>query len=209
VEVAQLRDSRKRLVLDADAERRRIERDLHDGVQQHLVALAVTLQLASEAVQDDPRAARALLLDVARDVQETIDEAARLALRIHPPRLDSNSLRAALRSWAVSAGVRATIEVRLSMDYPSEAAETVYFCCVDALGHVSAGAHVTITVQADDGIVAFDVVDDGAHVPPTSSGVGLDRLRDRLDALGGELAVEPEPGGGTRVSGSIPLSLRG
>jgi signal transduction histidine kinase len=209
LEVEELRESRRRLLLAADSERRKIERDLHDGVQQHLVALAMKLQLASEALDSDPSAARALVEEIARDVQDANDEAVRLAERIHPPRLDSASLPAALRSWAQTAGVRTTIEIQLSASAPPEVAEALYFCCLGALEHIGAGAHVTITVREDDEMLAFEVVDDGAgSVARVASRVGLTALRDRVEALGGHLTVHSGPQGGTRVSGSIPRSLR-
>jgi signal transduction histidine kinase len=209
LEVEDLRESRKRILSEADASRRQIERDLHNGVQQHLVALAMKLQLAREAVEADPSAATVLLDEIANDVREAIDEAAGLAQRIHPPRLDSGSLQAALRSWALTAGVRTAIEIRMSTDFPPEVAETVYFCCLEALEHVSPGSHVTITVRDDGDMVAFEVVDDGARSPsPEASGSGLTALHDRVETLGGHLAVKATPREGTRVFGSIPRSLR-
>jgi signal transduction histidine kinase len=176
-----------------------IERELHDGVQQHLTALAVKLQLVGDAVENEPSAVAALLEEIARDVQDAIDEAALLAQRIRPPQLDSGSLQAALRIWALAAGVRATIDVQLSAESTPEASETVYFCCLGALAHVSAGADVTITVRDDDGTLSFAVV--GGM--PASSGSGFVALRDRVDALGGHLVAGSESDGRARISGSI------
>ena len=101
----------ERLVLAADADRRRIERELHDGVQQHLVALAVNLQLVDRLVDDDPTAAKAILEELGRDVSQALEEAAQLAQRIHPPLLDTGGLAAALRAAASSAGVSSSVEV--------------------------------------------------------------------------------------------------
>ena len=178
-----------------------IERELHDGVQQHLVALAANLKLAGESADADPAAAKALFAEMARDVQQALDEAAQLAERIHPPLLEAGGLAVALRSAAGRAGIRLSLDVAAGTSFPREVAEAVYWCCLEALEHAGAGARAAVTVREEQGAVAFEVVDDASR-----AGAGLDRLRDRLEALGGRLAVRPEPGGGTRVSGSLPLS---
>jgi signal transduction histidine kinase len=200
LELADLRASRKRLVLAADADRRMIERDLHERVQQHLVGLAVNLQLAGESADADPAAAKALLQEMGRDVQQALDETAELAQRIYPPLLEAGGLAAALRSAAVRADIRVSLEVA-GARYPPEVAAAIYWCCLEALEHAGAGAHATVTVRAEEGAVAFEVVEDGSR-----SDAGLDRLRDRVEALGGRLTIRSEPGNGTRVSGSLPLS---
>ncbi|MBA3333958.1 MAG: hypothetical protein H0U30_08205 [Actinobacteria bacterium] len=199
LEVAELRASRRRLVLAADADRRTIERDLHEGAQQHLVGLAVNLQLASQSADADPAATKALLDEMGRDVQQALDETAQLAQRIYPPLLEAGGLAAALRSAAVSAGIRVSLEVAAGASYSPEVAEAIYWCCLEALER--AGAHATVTVRADEGAVVFEVVGDGSR-----SDAGLDRLRDRVEALGGRLTIRSGPGRGTRVSGSLPLS---
>jgi signal transduction histidine kinase len=206
LEIAELRASRRRLVLAADASRRRIERELHDGVQQHLVALAMRLQLASEAVENDPSLLAALLAEVANDVQETIDEAARLAQRILPPALDSGGLTAALRSWALSAGMRATIEVRMGQAVPAETIEALYFCCLAALELVGGGAVATITVHDEAGLLAFEVVGNRPESVASAASDATLELSDRIDALDGQLAIRSEPDGSTMVSGSIPTA---
>ena len=199
-EVAELRASRRRLVLLADSDRRLLERELHQRVQQDLVALAVNLQLAEQAVDADPAAAKELLAEMGHDVQHALDGTAQLAERIYPPLLAAG-LAAALRSAAGAAGVRASLEVMADAVYPPEVAAAIYWCCVDALEHAGAGARATVTVRSEDGAVAFEVVDDGS-----GSGAALERLRDRIEALGGWLTIRSEPGRGTRVSGSLPLS---
>jgi signal transduction histidine kinase len=200
-EVAELRASRRRLVLAGDAERRMIERELHARVQQHLVALAVNLQLAEQAVDADPGAARALLAQMGRDAQHALDETAQLAQRIYPPLLEAGGLAAALRSAAGVAGVRVSLEVTAGASYPPEVAGAVYWCCLEALEHAAPGARATVTVRDEDGALAFEVVEDGSR-----SGAALDRLRDRVEALGGRVTIRSEPGRGTRVAGSLPLS---
>jgi signal transduction histidine kinase len=198
-EVEQLRASRVRLVRSADADRRRIERELHGGVQQHLVALAVRLQLLESALDSESAAARALLEEIARDVQDAVDEAARLAQRIYVPLLELG-LAAALRAAAVSAGVPASVEVSAGSSGPPETLNTVYTCWLEALEQ-PCDAVPAISVQEDAGALVFDVVW-GAG----ASAGQVEMLRDRVEALGGTLTIGPETGGGVRVSGSLPLS---
>jgi signal transduction histidine kinase len=206
LEVGELRASRERVVLAADADRRRIERDLHDGPQQHLVALAVNLELARGLVDADPAAASALLDEMGRDVQQALGETRKLAHLIYPPLLEAGGLAAALRAAAVSAGVPTGIEVTAGAGYPPEVAGVVYFCCFEVLERAGDGARATVTVREEEGALVFDVVEDGAGSATTASGAVLGRLRDRVEALGGQLAIRTEPGRGTRVSGSLPLS---
>jgi signal transduction histidine kinase len=203
LEAAELRASRKRLVLAADADRRLIERDLHTGVQQHLVALAVNLQRVSGLVDADPMAANALLEEMGHDVQQALDETAQLAQRIYAPLLESSGLAAALRSAVTMAGISVSIEVAAGSDYTPEFAGRVYLCCLEALASAEAGARATLEVRDENGMVAIELVEDGAP-----SAAGIDRLRDRIEALGGRLTIRPEPGRGTRVSGSLPLARR-
>jgi signal transduction histidine kinase len=199
LEVEELRASRRRLVLAADADRRMIERDLHERVQQHLVALAVNLQLASQSADADPAAAKALLEEMGRDVQRALDEAARLAERIYPPLLESGGLGAVLRSAAASAGISVTIEIEVGAEYPPEVARTVYLCWLDALGHARAGTRAKVTVQDENGKLAFEIVTDTPR--PEAE---LDWVRDRVDALGGRLEILSAPAQGTRFFGTLP-----
>jgi signal transduction histidine kinase len=206
VEVAELRASRERLVLAADADRRRIERDLHESVRQHLVALAVNLQRVGLWMNTDPAAAKELLDEMEHDVQQALDETAALAERIYPALLDAGGLAAALRSAAVRAGISASVDVRAGANRPPEVAATVYLCCLEALEHVSAGARATVTVRDEEEALGFEVVEDGARSAAVAgSDAGLDRLRDRVEALGGRLTIRSERGRGIRVSGSLPL----
>jgi signal transduction histidine kinase len=191
-----LRASRERLVLAADADRRAIERALHDGVHQRLIALAVNLQLARTLADGDPDEAKALLDEMGRDVQQALTEVALLAQRINPPLLEARGLGAALRAAATSAGIPVSVEVSATASYPPEVVSTVYLCCLEALEHAGAGA--TVVVRDEDGAIAFEVDTDGD--------AGLDRLCDRVEALGGQLTIGSAPDGGTHVSGSLPLS---
>ena len=208
LEVAELHASRKRLVQAADTERRTIERDLHEGVQQHLVGLAVNLQLARQLADTDRAAAKELLEEMGRDVQQALDETAQLAQQIYPPLLEAGGLAAALRAAATSIGIPVSVDVEAAAGCPPELVRTVYLCCLEALEHAGAEARATVTVRKEEGAIAFEVVEDGARSVATAARLdaGLDRLRDRVEALGGRLTVRSEPGRGTRISGSLPLS---
>lgn len=198
-ELAALRASRERLVLAADAERRRIERELHDGLQQQLVAVAVKLQLAHGLTEADPAAARALLEETEREVQQALDDTAELARRIYPPLLEARGLGAALRAAAASLGVRVSLDVA-GASYPPEIAAAVYWSCHDALEHVGAGARVTVTVRDEEDAVAFELVADDS-----GRAAGLEHLRDRVEALGGRLTISSAAGDRTRLAGSLPV----
>jgi signal transduction histidine kinase len=204
--VGELRTSRKRLVLAADADRCRIERKLHDGPQQHLVALAVNLQLARGLVDADPTAARVLLDEMGRHVREALDETRKLAHRIYPPLLEAGGLGPALRIAAAAAGVRTYVQVQAATAWPPEVAATVYFCCVEALEGLGAGSRSTITVHEENGALVFEIVEDGDGSGATTVSADLGWLRDRVETLGGQLAIAPNPGRGTRVLGSLPMS---
>jgi signal transduction histidine kinase len=176
-------------LLAADAERRKLEHAFHDGVQQHLVALAVKLQL----VNAESAEANALLDELRSDVQQALDEAAQLAQRIYPSMLDAGGLAVALRAVVATAGAPVSVDVDAGGRYPSEVLCTVYFLCLEALEQ----GLKRISVREDDGILAFDIVAGG--------GAKLDRLRDRVEALGGNFAVSSE-GRGVRVSGGLPIA---
>ena len=201
VEVEELRAVLKRLVVASDADRRMIERELHDGVQQHLIALAVNLQLAGQASGSDAAAARKLLEEMGRDVQQALDETSLLALRIYPATLEAGALGALLRSAAVSAGLPASVDVDAPSNHPPEVVMTVYLCWLNILACLSVKTRARIRVRESEDVLAFELVGNAA-----CSDADLDYLRDRVEALGGRLAVTSGSDGGTRVSGSLPLS---
>ena len=196
-EVAELRASQARLILAADADCRRIERDLHEGALQHLVALAVNLQLARQLVDADPDATKALLGQMERDVQQALGEAARLAERIYAPSLEAGGLAAALRAAAVNAGIPASVDVAAGSTYEPEITRTVYLCWLEALEHAGGEGRARVTVREEDGALTFEFA-------TGERSARFDGLRDRVEALGGRLTVE-SVGGGTRVYGSLPL----
>jgi signal transduction histidine kinase len=188
------------VALAADAERRSIERALHEGVQQHLVGLAANLELAAGSVDADPGAATALLAEMGQDVRQALEDARTLAHRIYPPLLEAGGLVPALRSAAVSADIPIRIDVGAGTAYPPEIAGMVYFCCLDVFEHAGAGTPVTVTVRTEEGTLTFDVV--------TDRDLDAERLplRDRVEALGGRLSILLESDHRTRLVGSVPLS---
>jgi len=210
-EIEELRASRARLAAVADEERRRIERDLHDGTQQHLVALAVNLELARQLVDGDPTAARALLDELGQDVREALESLRQLAQTVYPPLLLDRGLAEALRAAAAEAAIETRIEASALERQPAQVEATVHFCCAEALRnaarHAGPGARALVRVWTEQGVVRFTVEDDGAgfDVDATPRGAGLLAAGDLLGALGGRLEVTSGPGRGTRVSGWIPL----
>lgn len=200
LEVEELRASRRRLAITADAERRSIERELHEGVQQLLVALAANVELAATSIDANPAAAKELLVEIAEDIRQALEQTRKLAERIYPPLLEAGGLIAALRAAAASADVPITIDVAGGTTYPPEIVGTVYFCCQDALTRATGRTTVTISVRNEDGAVAFEIVAEGdldsERLP----------LRDRVEALGGRLTITERSGGEFSVAGSLPLS---
>jgi signal transduction histidine kinase len=210
-EIADLRASRARLLAAADADRRDFERKLHDGVQQDLVSLIVNLQLARGLCATDPAAASSLIEAMASGVRTALENLRRLAAEIYPPLLGAGGLVVALRSSASAAGVVAQIAATLPSACAPDAVATVYFCCDEALRntgqHAGTGTHAKISIRVEGTAIVFEADDDGSGFsiaqPPAG---GLSRIRDRVEALGGSLQVASEPGRGTQVRGSLPLS---
>ena len=207
----ELRASRARVVAAADAERRRIERDLHDGAQQHLVALAVNLKLARQLADSDPAQARTVLEELAGDVHNALDEFRDLAQGIYPPLLVERGLGEGLRSAVARAPVPVRLETGAIGRYPPEVETTLYFCCMEAVQnvgkHAGAGARATVRIWEDQEGLSFEVTDDGAGFdsPADGRGSGLTNMSDRLGALGGRLSIASSPAGGTRITGAVPL----
>lgn len=208
--IEELRASRRRLVAAQDAERRRVERNIHDGAQQQLVALAVKLRLADQIVERDPAKARELLDQLQTQAHETLENLRDLARGIYPPLLADEGLAAAL----VAQGRKVPVPVEVRPDgigrYDQEVEAAVYFCVLEALQNVTKYArasHVDVTLSDDGHGLAFTVSDDGAGFDRTSPtrGTGLQGMADRLDAVGGSLEVRSEPGQGTAVVGRVPV----
>jgi signal transduction histidine kinase len=207
----ELQASRARIVAAGNAERRRIERNLHDGAQQRLVALAVKLRLAHQLADVDVEQAKGMLEELRGELREAVEELRTLAHGIYPPLLMDQGLAAALGSAADRAALPTRVESSSVGRYPTEAEAAVYFCCLEALQnaakHAGDGAAVTVRLWQESGALRFEVADDGAGFDPTSKGrgAGFINMSDRLGAIGGTLEVDSTPGAGTRVRGTVPL----
>jgi signal transduction histidine kinase len=206
-----LQASRRRLVTTADAERKRIERDLHDGAQQHLVALAVGIRLVRDSLAEHASPADLELLDeLDRGVRESIASLRHLAHGIYPPLLRDSGLEEALRAAAKRSPMPVTVSATNLGRHPEQVEAAVYFCCLEALtnaGKHAPGAAVTVTLQAVPGELRFEVADSGPGFDPatTPAGAGLSNMADRIGALGGEVAWRASPGNGTVVVGRTPV----
>ena len=207
----ELRASRARIVATADAERRKIERNLHDGAQQHLVALAVNLRLTKDVLADDPAAAAEMLEMLAGSVKDTIQELRDLAHGIYPPLLVDSGLSEALRA----AANRSPLDVRADVEgvgrHHAEVEAAVYFCCLEALQNAAKhapDATVQLRVEEVDGTLRFEVSDDGPGFDPdaVAGGHGFVNMSDRLGAIGGSVRWDSAPGQGTSVRGTVPLT---
>jgi len=206
---AELVASRARIVTAADAARRRLERDLHDGAQQHLVGLSVKVGLAAQLAETNPAALGPLLAGLHADVRAAAGALRELAHGIYPPLLRDHGLAPALRAAATRGPLDCFVEADPDR-YPPDLEAAVYFCCLEALQnagkYAGADVEVTISVTAEDGAIRFEVADDGAGFDPAATaGHGFANMRDRVGAFGGTLEVESSPGAGTRVRGSLPL----
>jgi signal transduction histidine kinase len=213
-QAAELQASRTRIVAAGDSERRRIERNLHDGAQQRLAALAIKLSLAAELTERDLDQARKLLAELRGDVREAADELRCLAHGIYPPLLAESGLPAALSAAAHRSTLPITVQTAPVGRYPAEIEATVYFCCLEAIQnackHAGAGATLGLRVWEDGATLAFEVTDDGRGFDASGRGLGAGfvNMEDRLRALRGSLRVRSAPGRGTRVTGELPVGQR-
>jgi signal transduction histidine kinase len=216
--MAELLASRKRIVEAADGERRRLERNIHDGAQQQLVALSVMARLAETTVDSDKDSARAMVAQAQADAAGALENLQDLARGIYPPLLAGQGVVPALEAQARKAPLPVTVEANGLGRYPQEAEAAVYFCALEALQNVAKYARASrATIRlagpggpdspaAGAGALEFSVTDDGAGFDPGASGygTGLQGMADRLAALGGSLQVRSEPGHGTTVTGRLP-----
>ena len=210
--IEELLASRRRLVEAQDAERRRIERNLHDGAQQQLIALAIQLGLLAE-LADDPDLVRQAIPDLKAQLSTALDDLRALARGIYPPLLAEQGLVMALRAQAARSPVPVLLEAGQVGRYPQDAESTVYFCALEALQNVAKHARAsraTVRLAGSGDTLEFSVSDDGAGFPAagTSHGSGLQGMSDRLAAHGGTLAVRSQPGQGTTITGRLPASER-
>ena len=209
--IDELLASRRRLVEAQDAERRRIERNLHDGAQQQLIALAIQLGLLAE-LADDPDLVRQAIPDLKAQLSAALDDLRALARGIYPPLLAEQGLVMALRAQAARSPVPVVLDADQVGRYPQDTESTVYFCTLEALQNVAKHAQasaVTVRLSGSGEVLEFSVSDDGTGFPAgTSHGFGLQGMSDRLAAHGGTLTVRSRPGQGTTITGRLPASER-
>ncbi len=204
---AELTASRTRLTTAADEERRRIERDLHDGAQQHLVALSVLIGLARHAEHER---SLPLLTEAAELVEASIVEIRRLAHGIYPPLLVSGGLTEALPTLAARASVPVHLDLNGLGRYPTSTEAAMYYCCSEALQnaakHGGTGTAVTIAGRQDGPLLTLMITDTGKGFDPSTIGQGLINMTDRLWAIGGTLSIDTAPGCGTRITAAVDTS---
>jgi signal transduction histidine kinase len=207
----ELQASRQRLVSAQDTERRRLERNLHDGAQQNLVALKLKIALMKKVASTDPQRAQASLDELTKDANEAIETLRELARGLYPPILAQDGLLAAVEAQARRTPVPVDVTGGPLPRYSPETEAGVYFCVLEALQNMVKHANATkatVSIEQRDGRLVFSVTDDGRGLDPerARSGSGMQNMRDRIEVLGGELQVESAPGAGTRVTGSIPVA---
>ena len=206
-----LRESRARIVASGDAERRRVERNLHDGAQQHLVALAVNLRLARDIITDDPEGGLEMLAQMGEDVQATIQELRELAHGIYPPLLADSGLSEALRAAAGRCARPVGVVTDGIGRYSPEIEAAIYFCCLEALQNAAKhapDASVEVRLWEDSGGLLFSVSDDGPgfDAARATAGHGFVNMADRLGAIGGTVRWQSGPGHGAQIRCSVPLT---
>lgn len=201
---AELAASRTRLITAADDERRRLERDLHDGAQQHLVALSVLVQLARNAERDR---AQPLLTEASELVESAIAEIRRLAHGIYPPLLVSGGLSEALPTLAARASVPVHLDLPALGRYPPSTEAALYYCCSEALQnaakHGGQATTVVVAAHADEQTLNLTISDTGRGFDPAIIGAGLTNMTDRLSAIGGQLVIDTSQGRGTRITAIV------
>jgi len=208
----ELQVSRGRIVASADAERRRIERDLHDGAQQYLVGMAANLRVAHQLTDSDPEQAKAILDELGNVAREAMNDFRDLAHGVYPPLLQDRGLPEALTYAARRTSIPTSVEATGIGRYEQAIESTVYFCCLEALQnaakHAGDGASATVRVREEEGALLFAVADDGRGLDRSSVsiGAGVTNMQDRLGAIGGSLRIESTRDGGTTVAGTIPLT---
>jgi signal transduction histidine kinase len=208
-----LKAAQSRIVRAQDEERRKLERNIHDGAQQQLVALAVKLRMAEMLIGRNDDRAHGVLTELQTDVGDALDDLRDLARGIYPPLLADKGLPAALEAQARKAAVPTTLEADGIGRFSQEVEATVYFSCLEALQNVAKYADATaatIRLRSNDGHLEFTVVDDGRGFDPlaTGYGTGLQGIADRVAATGGTVQVRSAPGSGTSLTGRIPTATR-
>jgi signal transduction histidine kinase len=209
-QTTELQASSARIIAAQDSTRRRLERNIHDGAQQHLVAIAVKLRLAATLAKRDPVRATRLLDELEVETHQALETLHALARGIYPPILRELGLESAIRAQSARFSLPVEVSSAGLTRYPSEVEGAVYFCCLEALQNIAKHAKATsvrIHLANAGGDLTFSVEDDGVGFDPSRvrNGSGLQNIADRLAALGGLLTVVPRPGGGTSVQGRVPV----
>src|SRR5262249_33734622 len=206
--VDDLRASRRRIVAAQDERAKKLERDIHDGAQQQLVALAVKLRLLEQQIPRDPATASAMAAELQTAAHETLEDLRDLARGIYPPLLADKGLGVALEAQARKAAMPVTVASDGIGRFAADVESAVYFSCLEALQNAAkyaAATKVRVMLSNGSGELRFEVVDDGRGFDPSSTtyGSGLQGIADRLAALGGELVVTSAPDDGTAVAGRL------
>jgi signal transduction histidine kinase len=207
----ELRASRQRIVAAQDEERRRLERNIHDGAQQHLVALAVKLRLARQTIARDAVKGREMLVAIQDEIGSGLDTLSSLALGIYPPLLEEQGLAPALAAQYTRSGLPVHLSTDVPHRHPIEVEAAVYFCVLEALQNAAkyAGAsRIDVRLEEDAGELRFEVRDDGVgfRLSANGAGTGLAGIRDRVAVFGGHAEVESAPGRGTTIRGVVPVA---
>lgn len=200
--------SRARIVATADETRRRIERDLHDGAQQHLVSLALRLQGAAASIPPQLDEIHQEITDVCAELDEVLNDLRELSRGIHPANLTEGGLGPALRNLARRSPVPVQLQLGMEGRLPERVEVAAYYVVAEALTNVARHANaslVQVELDSDDGLVRLDIRDDGVGGADPSRGSGLIGLRDRVEATGGTLGVDSHPGQGTSLLVELPI----
>jgi signal transduction histidine kinase len=208
--IEELRESRRRIVAAQDERAKALERNIHDGAQQQLVALTVKLRLLEQLASKDAEKAAQMAAQLQAEATEALEDLRDLARGIYPPLLADKGLTAALEAQARKSPLPVSVIPDGVARYPQEVESAVYFSCLEALQNVAKYARATraeTRLWASDAELGFEVVDDGEGFDPsvTPRGSGLQGMADRLDAIGGTLEVRSQPGTGTTVTGRVPV----
>ena len=210
----ELRASRARIVKAGDAERRKIEQNLHDGVQQRLIRTRIDLELARESAVSNPQLLNTRLQQIGGSIEETLDELREVAHGVYPPVLVDWGLEYALKRIRAHSGASLTIDAApISRQLP-EIESAVYYCCLEAIQnagkHGGAAVRITVTVRQHASDLSFEITDDGPGFDPSAvnGGAGLQNMRDRIGAVDGRLTITASPGTGATIAGTVPLQTR-
>ena len=206
-----VRESRRRIVAAQDERARALERNIHDGAQQQLVALTVKLRLAEQTAERDPAATKDALRALQEDAASALEDLRDLARGIYPPLLADQGLGPALQAQARKAALPVQVEADGVRRHRRDVESVVYFCCLEALNNTAkyAGAtHAEVRLEQTDGVLRFTVSDDGRGFDPSSvaRGTGLQGIEDRVEAIGGSIEIRSAPGQGTTVDASVPAA---